>query len=175
MAPPPPRRITCTAARVTIAVPMTLTSRLRCQSSGVASMPLSTKVAALLTRMSSRPNVISAAVASEAASAGSEMSAWTNTALPPAATMRSRTSAPPLSSMSPMTTEAPCSANSSAVAAPMPSAPPVTRATLLERRMATGRCTHNHDGTMARWHDGESLRINHATIPPGKRSSTSGS
>ncbi len=131
MAPPPPRRINWTAARVTIAVPMTLTSRLRCQSSGVASMPLRTKVAALLTRMSRRPNVISAAVASEAASAGLAMSAWTNTALPPAATMRSRTSAPPRSSMSPMTTEAPCSASNSAVAAPMPSAAPVTRATLL--------------------------------------------
>src|SRR5690554_6170038 len=131
MAPPPCSFITCMAARVPQKVPSTVVAKLACQSAVVmVSTPPQVKAMALLTITSRRPN--SAAVDLIAPTKDSSLltSATRYAALPPALRICATTSCNGSSRRPQTTTVAPSAAILSAVAAPIPEPPPVTKATL---------------------------------------------
>src|SRR3954454_4668537 len=109
------------------AVPLTLTPRLRSQSAAVALSPLARNEAAQLTSARTGSPSPSAALAAARQSSQLETSPVTPTAAgPKAATVRARRSP----SRSKRTTLAPAATKASAVAWPMPEAPPVMTATV---------------------------------------------
>src|SRR5262249_39015772 len=112
----------------------TFTPSERCQSEVLASSPLWTKAAALLTRMWSPPSSLSVRSIAARISWSFETSERMKSAVAPFARSLPATSSP-RSSTSSTTTRAPSSTNSSAVASPIPEAAPVTTATLSSRRM----------------------------------------
>src|SRR5437764_1442902 len=125
----PPGRMARKACLRPSAVPRTLTSSILRISSGsrsTTSWVISTP--ALLTRMSRPPS--SAMVPSTQRSQlwSSVTSSGRNAASPPAFLIASTVASPSSSRMSPMTTAAPARASASAIPAPRPRAPPVTRA-----------------------------------------------
>ena len=123
-----------TAARHSRYGPRRLTAIIASQSSGSVSSsafewsPAST---ALLTSRSSEPVRSTAAATSASQAAGSETSASTCTALPPAARITSSVGSPPVIGsrrMSAASTSNPSAARRIAIARPMPDAAPVTMA-----------------------------------------------
>src|SRR5579862_4146877 len=99
----------------------------RCHRSGGASgnPGAPTPMPALLCRMSRRPYFETAVSSIFRASSSLVTSAFTNTARPPALSMRLTVSAPPVSSRSATTIAAPSFASRSDVARPIPDEPPV--------------------------------------------------
>ena len=125
----PPGRMARKACLMPSAVPRTLTSSILRISSGsrsTTSWVISTP--ALLTRMSRPPS--SAMVPSTQRSQlwSSVTFSGRNAASPPVFLIASTVASPSSSRMSPMTTAAPARASASAIPAPRPRAPPVTRA-----------------------------------------------
>ena len=133
--PPPALRISGMAALVPRKTPLPLTSMMRSHSSSVQSstMPLPT-MPALLTRMSSLPNLETAVATASRQSASLVTSSRTKTQSPPASLISASVRRPSSSRISPMTTFAPSRASILASAAPMPLAPPLTSATLPSTR-----------------------------------------
>src|SRR5580658_1911138 len=125
----PPGRMARKACLMPRAVPSTLTSSIRRMSSGSRS---TTRVVisspALLTRMSRPPSsrIVSEMASSQLASLVT--SSGRNAAVAPDFLSSSAVAWPRSSRMSPMTTAAPARASASAIPAPRPRAPPVTRA-----------------------------------------------
>ena len=131
MRPPPSLIMSRAPACVQRNVPFTLTSYIAASvSSGVSSRYFCAPTPAVLIRMPAGPNALRASANIASTCSGRRMSAWQATALPPAATILSRTPCAPASSTSATTTAAPSAASRAAVAAPMPFPPPVTTATL---------------------------------------------
>src|SRR5581483_1168538 len=85
--------------------------------------------AALLYRMSRRPNADAQAATIASTSSRTDTSAWIARAVPPADSTIDAAAAAPSSSMSAITIDAPCEAKSTAAARPCPDAAPVISAT----------------------------------------------
>src|ERR1035441_362432 len=132
--PPPAWRIAGTTCLATKAGPMMLMSSIGRHSSGVASIPLRMKIAALFTRTWIAPKAATASAAMCATLASSDTSVRTNSAFPPAWLICWAAARPVDSSRSAITTAAPSSANRSAVARPIPAPAPVITATLAFNR-----------------------------------------
>ena len=125
----PPGRMARKACLMPSEVPRMLTSSILRMSSGSRSMiRLEISTPALLTTMSRPPS--SAIVPSMHRSQlwSSVTFSGRNAASPPAFLIASTVASPSSSRMSPMTTAAPARASASAIPAPSPRAPPVTRA-----------------------------------------------
>src|SRR5262249_29208583 len=146
--PLPWARICAAAARMQRNVPRTLTSRISSNSAGcMFSSRKFENTPALLTRMSSRPKVSTAAATSRATSASTEMSPMTASAARPSASSRVQAASSRSERTSAITTEAPASASLPAHAKPKPWAAPVTRAvrplrsTSIRSGVAASSCT----------------------------------
>src|SRR3954451_9888234 len=131
----------CTAqARLMLKEPLRWTARTSDQSDQLMRWKMrSRRMPALLTRMSTRPKAVSAALTISSAFLGSAMESVDAIASPPPALISLTTSwagpasAPAPSRLAPMsqtTTRAPSCASNSAIPRPMPRAAPVTIATL---------------------------------------------
>src|SRR5262245_20892852 len=120
-----------TAARVHRNVERRLRRSTKSQSAAVISQIRALRLPpTLLTRMSRRPQRVTAASTRRAAGSSSVTSPTTGTASPPAFAMRPTVPSSPPASMSPSATRAPSPASRSAIARPSPLAAPVTTATL---------------------------------------------
>ena len=94
IAPPPAFRISGTTCLAMSAGPITLTSRIFRHSSTLASIPLSTKTAALLTSTSIRPSDLAMCETAAATLFSSATSVRTKSALPPVRPISSATALP---------------------------------------------------------------------------------
>src|SRR5882762_6136363 len=134
-----------TTAREASQVPRRLTAIMRSHSSisiwskGERDIGTVAKIAALLTRMSIRPNASTARAAIASTLARSATSVRTAIASKPWRFKSAATSAAALASISATTTFAPSLASPSAYALPMPCPPPVTIATFPAKRSAMFR------------------------------------
>src|ERR1035437_9881319 len=129
---PPPCRFMCgIARRASRIAAKSLSSKSACQMSSVtdSNSPVA-EVPALLTRMSSRPNALTASATSFAQSSARLTSACTAATLPPAARISSATLSSNSRPRAAITTLAPSAASRNQGALPMPCEPPVTIATL---------------------------------------------
>lgn len=126
MEPPPALSITGIWWRMARNTPVASTPMVRCQSSTVCSCSgaVGGRTPALLKAMSMVPCFSTAVSIRFCTEASSVTSVRTNSAVPPASVMICTVSSA-RSSMSPTTTVAPALANSTAVARPIPVAPPV--------------------------------------------------
>jgi hypothetical protein len=111
-------------------------SKLRSQRSGsIMRRSLPSEAPALLTRMSTGANTLSARAKMWSTPSGVATSASTAIAVPPASSIPLATDSARSPYRSATTTVAPSRAKSSAVARPIPEPPPVTTATVLARSM----------------------------------------
>jgi hypothetical protein len=128
------------AARSTLRYPLRCTSSTAVQSSSLPSAkPLGRLIPATLTTASREPNSSTSSANSASTAVASVTDVFDARARPPAATMRSAVVGSALASRradpssvtpgSTVTTNAPLRATSSAIAAPIPAAPPVTTTT----------------------------------------------
>jgi hypothetical protein len=133
MRPKRARRMAPTTARAQRKAPVTFTrSTSSHSSSGIWSngrISSVEKIAALLIRISMRPNSLSTAFAIAATESGSAMSVVIARELPPVAAISAATASPRSRLRSAMTAMAPCAANALAKARPMPWPAPVMIAT----------------------------------------------
>ena len=133
IAPPvpadPPGRIARKACFMPRLTPTTLTSSILRRSSASASITSAEiSMPALFTRMSKPPSTSTVLLTADSQSASCVTSRCTKPVLAPVAPIFSAVVRPRSSRMSPMTTPAPAAPSDSAMPAPMPRAPPVTRA-----------------------------------------------
>ena len=120
------------AALMPLKTPVRFTSMIRAHSScGYSSIRPKFTMPALLTRTLRLPNAVTASLTAASQSAGCVTSSRTYRTLSPS---RAASCRPSSSRTSPTTTFAPSSRNRCAMAAPMPRAPPLTRATLPSNR-----------------------------------------
>src|SRR5690348_9336419 len=130
IAPPPAFFMPSTACLVTREVPTTFTPSERFQSSTDASMPFRTKVAALFTKISTRPKAFNVSVVIFFAASSLEISALITRTFPFSFLISAAVFWAAAASISTTTTFAPSSAKRSAVERPMPEPAPVIIATL---------------------------------------------
>ena len=122
------------AARVTLIVPISVTSITRSTSALVVSLnSFTTHVAALFTRIETGPSSARTSCKPAATDAALAMSIWMGCAFPPQLRMDSATLVADSWERSATATPAPACASVVAIASPMPLPPPVTSATRPDR------------------------------------------
>jgi len=136
MEPPPTVLIIGMACLEPKKAPLTLMSMIRVHSASLVSSTVPrADIPALLTRISSLPKRVVTSLAACVQSASLVTSSRTKKHSPPAAVTSAAVLRPSSSRMSPMTSLAPSRAKILVMAAPMPLAPPLIKATLFSSRI----------------------------------------